>query len=240
MNQNSTVGARARRGAGHEPRRKRAREDRMTASKATPKVPATVYKPTTQEAAALEAQQARRQKENSAPRVKIEMKAGVAHLSFDHDDQGIAGTLVMEAIGTADFEFVEGLLGHLANVAKQRNAVEAKDLNFLLAVVKGIEPRDQIEAMLAAQMAAVHNATMTFARRLNHVDNIPKQDSAERAFNKLARTFTAQVEALKRYRNAGEQTVRVEHVTVNEGGQAVVGNVTHGGGAASKKPGATS
>ena len=26
----------------------------------------------------------------------------------------------------------------------------------MLAVVKGIEPRDQVEAMLAAQMAAVH------------------------------------------------------------------------------------
>jgi hypothetical protein len=37
------------------------------------------------------------------------------------------------------------------------------------------------------------------------------------------------VEALKRYRSAGEQTVRVEHVTVNEGGQAIVGNVAHGG-----------
>ena len=49
----------------------------------------------------------------------------------------------------------------------------------MLAVVKGIEPRDQIEAMLAAQMAAVHNATMTFARRLAHVELIPQQDSAE-------------------------------------------------------------
>src|SRR5437016_1013262 len=38
-----------------------------------------------------------------------------------------------------------------------------------------------------------------------------------------------QVEALKRYRSRGEQTVRVEHVTVNKGGQAIVGNVTHGG-----------
>ena len=66
---------------------------------------------------------------------------------------------------------------------------------------------------------------MTFARRL---ENIRQQDSAERAFNKLARTFAAQVEALKRYRSGGEQTVRVEHVTVNEGGQAIVGNVSHG------------
>ena len=45
-------------------------------------------------------------------------------------------------------------------------------------------------------------ASMTFARRLAHVDNIPQQDSAQNAFNKLARTFAAQVEALKRYRSA--------------------------------------
>ena len=43
-------------------------------------------------------------------------------------------------------------------------------------------------------------------------------------------TFAAQVEALKRYRSRGDQTVRVEHVTVNEGGQAIVGNVAHRGG----------
>jgi hypothetical protein len=59
---------------------------------------------------------------------------------------------------------------------------------------------------------------------------LAQQDSAERTYNKLARTFASQVEALKRYRSAGEQTVRVEHVTVNEGGQAIVGNVAQGAG----------
>ncbi len=83
--------------------------------------------------------------------------------------------------------------------------------------------------MLAAQMAAVHNATMTFARRLAHVENIPQQDAAERAFNKLARTFTAQVEALKNYRSKGEQRMVVQHVNVAEGGQAIVGNVNASG-----------
>jgi hypothetical protein len=75
-------------------------------------------------------------------------------------------------------------------------------------------------------------ATMTFARRLNHVENIPQQDSAERAFNKLARTFTTQMEALKRYRTGGQQKVTVEHVTVNAVGQAIVGAVAAGGGVA--------
>ena len=114
-------------------------------------------------------------------------------------------------------------------------ASDEDGLNFMLSVVKGIEPHDQLEAMLAAQMAATHDAVMTFARRLKHVENIPQQDSAERAFNKLARTFAVQVETLKRYRSEGGQTVRVEHVTVNDGGQAIVGNVTNGGEGSSGK-----
>jgi hypothetical protein len=68
-------------------------------------------------------------------------------------------------------------------------------------------------------------ASMTFARRLAHVDNIPQRDSASNAFNKLTRTFAAQVEALKRYRSGGEQKMTVQHVHVAEGGQAIVGNV---------------
>ena len=103
----------------------------------------------------------------------------------------------------------------------------------MLAVVKGIEPRDQIEAMLAAQMAAVHMASMTLARRLANAENISQQDSA-RAFNKLTRTFAAQMRALKEYRSKGEQKMTVQHVHVAEGVQGIVGNVNSskaGGGA---------
>ncbi len=34
-----------------------------------------------------------------------------------------------------------------------------------------------------------------------------------------------EMDTLKRYRTGGQQKVTVEHVTVNEGGQAIVGNV---------------
>jgi len=107
----------------------------------------------------------------------------------------------------------------------------------MLSVVRGISPRDETEALLAAQMAAIHNATMVAARRLNHVETIPQQDSASTMLNKLARTFATQVEALKKYRSAGEQTIKVQHVTVNDGGQAIVGNVNQGGGGAEKNGG---
>jgi hypothetical protein len=131
----------------------------------------------------------------------------------------------MRAMGTTDRDFFDGLMLQLVN-ASQGKGPSDNAVDFMLAVIKGVEPRDQIEAMLAAQMAAVHMASMTFARRLAHVDNIPQQDSAERAFNKLTRTFAAQVEALKRYRSGGEQKVIVQHVHVAEGGQAIVGNVS--------------
>jgi hypothetical protein len=39
--------------------------------------------------------------------------------------------------------------------------------------------------------------TTMLGNHLAHVGNIPQQDSAERAFNKLARTFAVQMEALK-------------------------------------------
>jgi hypothetical protein len=138
--------------------------------------------------------------------------------------------LLMDALGTRDWDFLQGFLAQLASAAGSKGGkVDGQTLNFMLSVVKGIEPKDQVEALLAAQMAAVHTAFMTFAFRLAHVKTLPQQDSAERTFNKLARTFATQMEALKRYRRRGDQTVRVEHVTVNEGGQAIVGNVNHGG-----------
>ncbi len=98
----------------------------------------------------------------------------------------------MEAVGTRDPDFLDGLLAQLANAGTQGGKVEGRGLNFMLSVIKGMKPRDQVETMLAAQMAVVHTATITFARRLAHVETIPQQDSAERAFNKLFRTFAAQ------------------------------------------------
>jgi hypothetical protein len=42
---------------------------------------------------------------------------------------------------------------------------------------------------------------------------------------RLLRAYAIQVETLRRLRNGGSQVVRVEHANVNEGGQAVIGNV---------------
>ncbi len=202
--------------------------------KPTEKAVANPNAPAPHERASMDALIAEAKETPYPPRMKVTKNDGVARFEVDHPNQAVGFALIMNALGTTDPSFLDGLLGQLANAGTHGRNVEEREFNFMLSLVIGVEPRDQVEAMLAAQMAAVHNATMTFARRLAHVDNIPQQDSAERAFNKLARTFASQVEALKRYRTGGEQKVTVEHVTVNEGGQAIVGNVSHGGRGASK------
>lgn len=196
-----------------------ATQNRMKGASAKPE-----YKRTPREAQALGKFQ--RGHAEGAPRLKAIKSGDRSRLVPDHPDGTTGYILLMEALGTTDLDFLNSVLGQLANVGSPGRDVDEQGTNFMLSVIKGIRPRDQIEAMLAAQMAAVHTATMTFARRLGHVENILQQDSAERAFNKLARTFTTQMEALKRYRTGGEQKVTVQHVTVGEGGQAIVGNVT--------------
>jgi len=163
--------------------------------------------------------------ERLGPRLKVAIEGDAAKINPDHPDVAIGTLALMQAIGTADLDFFDGLTWQLLNTSRGQGSPE-KTANFMLAVIKGIAPRDQIEAMLGAQMAAVHMASMTFARRLANVEIIPQQDSAQNAFNKLTRTFAVQVEALKRYRSGGEQKMTVQHVHVAEGGRAIVGNVS--------------
>jgi len=122
-----------------------------------------------------------------------------------------------------------GLIGQVAVLGSHGKKIDEHATDFALGFMDAMKPRDAAETLLTAQMAAIHQATMVMARRMNHVENIPQQDAAERALNKLARTFAAQMDTLKRYRSKGQQTVRVERVTVEDGGQAIVGNVEHGG-----------
>lgn len=192
------------------------------------------YEPTPREFEAIEAVATRSRKKVVAPSLKVTKKNGATNVRPDHPDDSTGSLLLMGALGTDDPDFLNGYLCQLTNAGSQGSQADEDGVNFMLSMVRGVQPQDEVEAMLAAQMAAVHNATMTFARRLNHVDNIQQQDSAERAFNKLARTFTTQMEALKRYRTGGQQKMTVEHVTVNEGGQAIVGTVQRGGGVSKK------
>jgi hypothetical protein len=170
---------------------------------------------------------ARRCQPDAGSAVKVVNAGKVPGIKPDHPDEVVGLGLLMEALGTTSRDFASGLLTQLASAGTVGSQPDEGAINFMLSVIEGIKLRDHVEAMMAAQMAAIHRAMMTFTRRLSGVENIKQQDSAAGALNKLARTFAMQVEALKRYRTGGEQKVTVQHVTISEGGQAIVGNVTH-------------
>jgi hypothetical protein len=209
---------------------KRSAASRQNASTAKPrtKTPAVPYTPTEAESQAARFVIEKRKKPPT-PRFDVTSKDDSNHLSYRHPDKRVGQILMAYTLGTGDSAFCQGVVNQLANVACRGNKVEAERLNFVVSMVRGIEPKDPTEALLATQMAAIHNATMAAARQLSHAGTIDHQDSASNMLNKLARTFAAQVEALKKYRASGEQTIKVQHVTVNDGGQAIVGTVNHGG-----------
>src|SRR5258708_24721776 len=59
---------------------------------------------------------------------------------------------IMKALGTAGIDFLMGLLGQISNAGSQGR--DPVGVNVMLAVIKGVNPREQIEAMISGQMAA--------------------------------------------------------------------------------------
>lgn len=179
----------------------------------------------------LQAVTAKADRRASAPPISLAAKEGNGlDVQFAHSDPDTAGLLLMADLGTCDAAFVAGIVNQIAVIGTPGRRFDETASNFLLSVARAVEPKDELETMLALQMGAIHAAMMAMAARLNASQCIPQQDAAERALNKLARTYTMQIEALKRYRTGGQQRVIVEHVTVNAGGQAIVGAVMTGGG----------
>ena len=130
------------------------------------------YEPTEREKTALDRYRAQEATAPVAPCMKVTNGKKAATIAPDHPDRPLACTLLKEALGTVSVDFMNGLLSQLANAGSHGRQVDEDGLNFMLSVVTGIKPKDQLEAMLAAQMAAIHTASMTFARRLATVETI--------------------------------------------------------------------
>ena len=96
--------------------------------------------------------------------------------------------------------------------------------------LKEIAPRDELEGMLAGQMVASHNAAMECLRRaMKEGQTFEGRDQNLKHATKLMALYERQLAALDKHRGKGQQRITVEHVTVEAGGQAIVGNVLQEG-----------
>ncbi len=93
-----------------------------------------------------------------------------------------------------------------------------------------LAPCDGLEAMICGQMVALHSQGMEYLRRAACREQTSEGvDCNVNRATRLLRTFAALAETLRAKRTAGRQKIVVEHVTVQAGGQAIVGAVTAGG-----------
>ncbi|MFK7877989.1 MAG: hypothetical protein AB8B71_19820 [Paracoccaceae bacterium] len=133
---------------------------------------------------------------------------------------------------------IQDLLGmqtHDAAVGVYNTAIKSlgawaeENANLVSAMFAETEPRDAVEAMLVSQMTATHVAMTALCDRMTYQQSYQVREAYERSVTRLSRTYLAQMDALKKYRAKAQQTVRVERVNVESGGQAIVGDVSHRG-----------
>jgi hypothetical protein len=131
------------------------------------------------------------------------------------------------AFGTASSAFVDASLQQLIAAARLPNGgISQIAVNASLALIEGAKPQSEIESALVMQMSCTHAAAMAVLGRVAGAHGPTRSTTAmASAASRLLRTYAIQVETLRRLRNGGSQFVRVEHVHVNEGGQAVIGPV---------------
>lgn len=119
----------------------------------------------------------------------------------------------------------------LATVWMSDNDDEGRNraIQATAAALAAFKPTDEIEGMIAAQAVALHFGAMEALRR-SMVKNQPSEIATRLRKDgaNLARAMTDMLAALDRKRGKAPQVVRVERVVVQDGGQAVVGNVNPG------------
>jgi hypothetical protein len=144
---------------------------------------------------------------------------------------------------TTGVELRPGLLRDLSVYAHQPNACDG-DFSFPLfdGLAADMTPKDPVQAMISTMMIHAFQATSeaigrSMTRTLSPMNEhrAAAEDATCERWARVAvahqNAFTRLAEVWGRLRGSiGTQTVKVEHVNVSAGGQAVVGNVNRGGG----------
>lgn len=118
---------------------------------------------------------------------------------------------------------------HLLNLALNATLTPDKRtpdlISGLVSLFTESKVNSPLEAMLVSQMASLHaNAMYLMAATLEKPAHSTSKVLLSQA-NKLMRSFALHVETYERLKRGGQQTIKVDHVHVHDGGQAIVGNV---------------
>lgn len=143
-------------------------------------------------------------------------------------------SIVKDLTGTADEDIAHELFERAA-LALPKDKSHVSRFNTILQALADSSPKDSIEAKLTLQSTALYSQGMNYLCRAEHAKNLEHSDFYLKSAIKLLRLHNETLEGLCKYRRGGEQRVVVQHVQVNQGGQAIVGSVLNNTGGLNKK-----
>ena len=101
--------------------------------------------------------------------------------------------------------------------------LEEATLNAALATIDSMQPRSELQAVLAVQIIATGFAGLRFLRQ-SHRQMTEDYINVYGGYAiKLLRLQNEMIQTFDRYRRGNKQTVEVRHVHIHPGGQGVVG-----------------
>lgn len=133
------------------------------------------------------------------------------HWTSPHSDTSLWNLQLAEAFGTRSQAVISTFFSQIEQLCQdtwwdeqaQQWRISEVQFSAVLAIVNSVKPRNEIEAMLASQMVAVHLMQMKVsARAIKH----EHEAQTVAAASKLARTFTMQLQELRALKGRSRTT----------------------------------
>ena len=145
---------------------------------------------------------------------------------------------LIEQTGIRDIvpDVVKAIMSPLINLIANRDGDDTGSaLNKSITLIAASDPKNQLELMLATQLAMTHITLGKSARLLDqNYKDVQTINSLGNLYTKLSRLGIDQINTLERMKGKGQQKIIVEKVNIEAGGKAAIG-VYEGVGANAKK-----
>jgi hypothetical protein len=152
-----------------------------------------------------------------------------------------ANSPVMKLIKQAGIEgialdVIKAIMSPLISLIANRDGEDlGSALKKSITLIAASDPKNQLELILATQLAMTHITLGKSAQLLDkNYSEVEAINSLGNLYTKLSRLGIDQINTLQRLKGKGQQKIIVEKVNIEAGGQAAIG-VYEGGGVNVKK-----
>ena len=122
-------------------------------------------------------------------------------------------------------DVVKAIMSPLINLIANRDGDDVGSaLNKSITLIAASDPKNQLELMLATQLAMTHITLGKSAQLLDqNYSDVQTINSLGNLYTKLSRLGIDQINTLERMKGKGQQRIIVEKINIEAGGQAAIG-----------------